>query len=157
MEWNTYSINFFSNTKEIIWQKLSLTLSSFFRIYFSINNGMLSLLSIRIIFRYFQNTKNNDFFSPSWWGLLIKFIVESTMNMRVKNTIWLSILEEYLKIFLSILALFYLKNYWIFREHHKYVLPPLTWIVSLTINLISGTHSYVRGRSTHLWYSGSIQ
>ena len=69
MEWNTYSINLFSSTKEIIWKKLSLTLSSFFRIYISINNGMLSLLSIRIIFRYFQNTKNGSSSSHIYDGV----------------------------------------------------------------------------------------
>ena len=34
---------------------------------------------------------------------------------------------------------------------------PLTWIVGSTINLISGTHNYVKERSMHLWYSRSIQ
>ena len=43
------------------------------------------------------------------------------------------------------------------KEYHKCILPLLTWIVSPTINLISGTHSYVRWESTHLWYSRSIQ
>ena len=28
------------------------------------------------------------------------------------------------------------ENYWIFREYHKCILSPLTWIVSPTINLI---------------------
>ena len=31
-------------------------------------------------------------------------------------------------------------NYCILSEYHKYVLPPLTWIVGPTMNLISGIH-----------------
>ena len=42
------------------------------------------------------------------------------------------------------------KNYWIFREYHKCVFLPLTWIVGSSINLISETHNSVRRGSTHL-------
>ena len=38
-----------------------------------------------------------------------------------------------------------MENYWILPVYHKCVLFPLIWIMSLTINLISGTHNYVRG------------
>ena len=31
------------------------------------------------------------------------------------------------------------ENYWILREYHKYILSTFTWIVGLSINLISGT------------------
>ena len=43
--------------------------------------------------------------------------------------------------------------YWIIWEYNKYVLSSLTWIVGPIINLISGTHNYVRVESIYLWYS----
>ena len=42
-----------------------------------------------------------------------------------------------------------LENYWIFWEYHKCVFSYLIWIVGPIMNLISGTHNYVRGGSTH--------
>ena len=50
-----------------------------------------------------------------------------------------------------------LENYWILWEYHKCVLPPFTWIMGPTINLISETHSYVKMESMHLWYFRSTQ
>ena len=38
------------------------------------------------------------------------------------------------------LAIFIGKNYCVLSEYHKCVVPHLTWIVSPTMNLISGTH-----------------
>ena len=48
------------------------------------------------------------------------------------------------------------ENYYIFWEYHKCILSHLSWIVVSTMNLISGTHNYMRGRSVHLCYSVSI-
>ena len=37
------------------------------------------------------------------------------------------------------IVFFFFCNYTMLWEHNKFVLPPLTWIVDFTINLINGT------------------
>ena len=70
--------------------------------------------------------------------------------------LWVSI-----QLSIWIYLLYFAINIWKTIEYSKSIInvysPSLKWIVGRTINLINGTHNYVRWENTYLWYSESTQ
>ena len=80
--------------------------------------------------------------------------------IQIRMSILISKSHYFFEFFFFMCTLLYkykfTENYYIFWEYHKCILSHLSWIVISIMNLISETHNYIRGRSVHLCYFGSI-